>query len=263
MAKANAKQQFFTGFPRPQKNFFQMPNSWTDITAEMKSLAELKVVEYVLRHTWGFQEYGIAKRITTDEFMDGRKRTNRTRMDKGTGLSNRSVIDGLRRAVADGYLIEDVDDTDKARIRKSYQLRMAGRKNLPPDVKNLHAGVKKLDTGGKESSQRSEKDTLERHLKKNTVANGNQSSPVMRLPKLDQPDEKTDLIAQDILDQLGDDHSERFYRQVVSRISEEKIRAALAEIKADGAEHPARAFTYRMNQYARSQLKQAIGESEL
>lgn len=238
-----------------------MPNSWTDITAEMKSLAELKVVEYVLRHTWGFQEYGIAKRITTDEFMDGRKRTNRTRMDKGTGLSNRSVIDGLRRAVADGYLIEDVDDTDKARIRKSYQLRMAGRKNLPSDVKNLHIGVKNLDTGGKESSQRSEKDTLEKHLKKNTVANGDKTSPVMKLPTLDQPDDKTDLIAHDILDELGDKHSEKFYRQVAARVPEQTIRAALAEFKNDGADHPAKAFTYRMNQYAISQLKRAIGKS--
>ena len=92
----------FAGFDLPEQNWFRMPNSWTDITAGMKSLAELKVVEYVLRHTWGYQEYGIAKRISTDEFMHGRRRQDGTRLDRGTGLSNRSVIDGLRHAVEHG-----------------------------------------------------------------------------------------------------------------------------------------------------------------
>lgn len=268
MTENNADKQSFLGFPRPEKNFFQMPNAWTNITSEMKSLAELKVVEYVLRHTWGFQEYGIAKRITTDEFMEGRKRSDGSRMDRGTGLAKQSVIDGVRNAVLHGFLIEEVDNSDRARVKKSYQLKMAGQQasdvatqQLDADVQNLDTGVKNLDIGGLESSHRSEKDTLEKHLKKNTVANGDRKSPVMKLPTLDQPEERTDLIVHDILAELGDGHSENFYRQVAARVPEQTIRAALAELKSDGADHPAKAFTYRMNQYAISQLKRAIGES--
>lgn len=149
----------FPGFDVPEQNWFRLPNSWTNITAEITSLAELKVVEYVLRHTWGYQEYGISKRISTDEFMEGRKRSDGTRMDKGTGLSNKSVIDGLKRAVEDGLLVEEVDDTDRGRIKKYYSVRM----------KQVHTPMKKVHSRGEDSPyqsvrspQRSEKDTLEK-----------------------------------------------------------------------------------------------------
>jgi len=167
----------FPGFGLPEQNWFKLPNDWTDITAGITSLAELKVVEYVLKHTWGYREYGLSKRITTDEFMYGRKRKDGARLDRGTGLSNRSVIDGLRRAVEEGYLIEEVDDSDKARIKKYYALRMNTHVgDSPPeneasqvDVKNLHSGVKnlpaamnKLHSSSERSSQRTEQDTLAR-----------------------------------------------------------------------------------------------------
>lgn len=170
----------FDGFITPTKNWFPMPNNWTDITAEIKSLAELKVVEYVLRHTWGYHEYGIKKSITTDEFMHGRMRADGTRMDKGTGLSNRSVIDGLRAAEEHGYLESEIDTTDKARQVKYYALKMVepdvkilhiSNENL--DVKILHSGYEDTTYHREESSQRrvvssyrSEKDTIERHYRK-------------------------------------------------------------------------------------------------
>src|SRR3954463_7587995 len=96
----------FPGFDRPESNFFRMPNNWTNITAEINNIAELKVVEYILRHTWGFQEYGIKKRITVDEFMKGRKHQDGTRLDKGTGLSERAVRYGLQNALKDGLIEE-------------------------------------------------------------------------------------------------------------------------------------------------------------
>jgi len=153
----------FNGFSKPESNYFKMPNEWPNITAKITSLAELKVIEYVLRHTWGFQEYDIAKKITTDEFMNGRKGKDGDRIDEGTGLSNRSIIDGLRRAVAHGFLIEKVDDRDKARVKKYYMLNMLPSNNDEnnPGVKNLHTGVKKVHSNGEQTSQRSEKETTE------------------------------------------------------------------------------------------------------
>lgn len=55
----------FTGFPSPTRNFFSLPNEMINIIASIKNLAELKVIIYVIRHTWGFHEYGIAKAIST------------------------------------------------------------------------------------------------------------------------------------------------------------------------------------------------------
>ena len=244
----------FSGFDVPRQSWFRLPNEWTDITSDMKSLAELKVVEYVLRHTWGFQEYDIAKRISTNEFMHGRRRQDGTRLDRGTGLSNRSVIDGLRQAVEHGYLIEERDDRDKGRIQKHYRLHM---KTLQPDVKNLHRGVKDLHISSEESSHRTEKDTKERNL---TTVNGDNAdnattSPVSQLSSLEELPEKIELIAHDILAALGDDHSEQFYRLVAARVPAEVIYQALSEIKADGADDAAKVFTYRMNRYALEQLR--------
>jgi hypothetical protein len=113
----------FQGFSKPEANFFRLPNEWTDITANITSLAEMKVVEYVLRHTWGYSEYDLVKKITTDEFMHGRKRIDGTRIDKGTGLSNKSVVEGLSKAVEHGLLEVEVDDSDRARIKKLLSLR--------------------------------------------------------------------------------------------------------------------------------------------
>ena len=89
-----------------------------------------------------------------------------------------------------------------------------------------------------------------------TVSN----SPVRYLPDLDLATEQREFIAGEILDQLGDSHSLKFYTLVAAKVPEAIIREVLAQIKVDGAEHPAKAFTYRMNQYAMKQLKRAIGE---
>jgi len=164
------EQLKYTGFSKPESNFFKMPNDWPNITAKITSLAELKVVEYVLRHTWGYQEYDISKRITNDEFMKGRKNKNGERIDNGTGLSKSSVIDGLRRAVSHGLLIEEINDRDKARIKKYYKLNMKSPKGENNSgVEKLYPGVKKIYPSSKENIPRTEKETIERNNKKDVV----------------------------------------------------------------------------------------------
>src|SRR5438132_11375137 len=107
-------EQTFEGFSKPEANFFRLPNEWTDITAKVTSLAEMKLVEYVLKHTWGYSEFDMVKKITTDEFMHGRKKKSGERIDIGTGLSKPSIIAGLKNAVAHGLLEEETEHADKA-----------------------------------------------------------------------------------------------------------------------------------------------------
>src|SRR5437763_15408604 len=162
----------FTGFSKPEANFFRLPNEWTDITAKVTSLAEMKLVEYVLKHTWGYSEFDVVKKITTDEFMSGRKKKSGERIDIGTGLSKPSVIAGLKSAVEHGLLEEEIDDSDKARIKKFYKLKMKmpledaepEKQASHADVKKLYIGVKDFNSRGKESLHRSEKDTQERYI---------------------------------------------------------------------------------------------------
>src|SRR5260221_11929442 len=87
----------FTGFSRPESNFFRMPNEGIDITADIDNIAEMKIVQYILRETGGYQEYGIKKHITIDEFIRGRKRKDGSRMGSGTRVREMSVCNGIAK----------------------------------------------------------------------------------------------------------------------------------------------------------------------
>lgn len=91
---------------------------------------ELRVVLYIFRHTWGFSkdkdEGGLPrkKHITIQEFMTGRVykrgKNKGKRMDHGTGLSDRGVKNGLEQALKHGFIIREVDDSDKGRVKIYY-----------------------------------------------------------------------------------------------------------------------------------------------
>ena len=228
----------FQGFNKPEANFFRLPNEWTDITASITSLAEIKLVEYVLKHTWGYSEFDMVKKITTDEFMYGRKKKDGTRIDIGTGLSKPSVIEGLNNAVKHGLLEVEIDDSDKARIKKFYKLRMktpleeAGpeEQEVHADVKNVNIGVKNFDSRGKKSLQRSEKDTIERY---NNVAKQNKKDR-------DELDYYAGLLAE----KLGDQKSLTYYKIACRRFNPQKLMEKAAEIISDrGARNPGAVFT--------------------
>src|SRR5947209_19174746 len=171
-AMKTLSDHLFAGFSKPEANFFRLPNEWTDITARITSLAELKLVEYVLKHTWGYSEFDMVKKITTDEFMSGRKKKNGERIDNGTGLSKPSVIEELNNAVKHGLLEVEIDDSDKARIKKYYKLKIRtpieetepDEQGAQADVKKLYSGVKNVNSSSKQSLQRSEKNNLERYM---------------------------------------------------------------------------------------------------
>ena len=230
-------EHMFPGFSKPEANFFRLPNEWTDITAHVTSLAEMKVVEYVLRHTWGYSEYDIVKKITTDEFMYGRKRKSGERIDIGTGLSKPSVIAGLKSAVEHGLLEEEIDDSDKARIKKYYKLKMKTpieekepEKQAPhADVKKLYIGVKNFNSRGKQSLHRSEKDTKERYIN------------VTKQHKKDT--NETDYFAGLIAEKLGDQKSLTYYKIACQRSDPHMLLQKAAEIMADGgARNPGAVF---------------------
>jgi hypothetical protein len=118
--------ELFPGFwhPNEQQGYTQLPHELIDQLHKIDSLTELKIILYVMRHTWGFQEFERAKKITTDEFMFGRKRSDGTRLDNGTGLSDWGIKDGIAKAVKHGYIICETDNRDKARIKKRYAINI-------------------------------------------------------------------------------------------------------------------------------------------
>jgi len=171
----------FQGFAPPEQNWTKLPNVLIEAFPMITSLGELKVLLYVLRHTWGFQEFDPEpKKITIDEFEHGRKRRDGSRLDSGTGLSKNTILDGLERAEAHGFLLIEVDDSDAARIKKSYCLNMLG-------VQKLNPAVQKLNPGGSKVEQRSEKETIERKERK-TAASPRPPSGGSRSASISDPD---------------------------------------------------------------------------
>jgi len=159
----------FEGFEKPTQNWSKLPHSLISSLPIIETVAELKIVLYVLRHTWGYNEFGEPVKITLDEFQHGRKRADGTRLDDGTGLSKPSVVKGCARAVKHGFLEVDVDDRDGSNIEKFYGLKMReasinqGLKDFTPDSSRRGKDIlppsssrKKKDTPGEEEDLESE-----------------------------------------------------------------------------------------------------------
>ena len=56
----------FTGFNEPKENWSKLPNEFVDALPMIETIGEMKVILYILRHTWGFHDD--EKKITLDEF---------------------------------------------------------------------------------------------------------------------------------------------------------------------------------------------------
>lgn len=176
----------FKGFDRPTENYSKLPHSLIDSLPEMDTVAEIKVVLYLLRHTWGFSEFGKPKKLTTDEFANGRKRKDQSRMDAGTGLSDNSVRAGLAKAVEHGFILVETDESDKARIEKWYCLNMG-------DDSNIESRGANFEGLGANFAERTEKETIER--KETEISNSDQTqSKHFTAKELEQANAKMDAI---------------------------------------------------------------------
>lgn len=171
-----------TTLPLPGKAYFQVPHKFIDIMGDLTPSGILLLI-YILRHTWGFSEYGQPKLFTHDEFMSGRKRKDGTRMDPGTGLTKKSVRAGITSLEEIGVITVFTDDSDKARVKNTYMLTVEEKvveedsqdlisegQNLPSEGEkvSLPEGEKVSLEGGK-SIPRTEIDTLDKNSRKKGV----------------------------------------------------------------------------------------------
>ena len=157
----------FPGFQKPDRNWSKLPHALIEALSIIETVGELKVILYVLRHTWGYQEYDSTKRITTDEFQNGRKHRDGSRMDNGTGLSRHAVRDGVHRAVAHGFLVQEEEIyRDRGRRSFVYRLNMLnndvrGAKCAPLTAHACPTDCQTLPPRVLEPAPRSEKETEE------------------------------------------------------------------------------------------------------
>lgn len=148
----------FQGFDEPTENWSKLPHSLIDNLHRITSESELKIILYVLRHTWGYHDS--EKKITIDEFCNGRKRRDGSRIDKGSGMSENAIRAGIEKATEHGFIAVTEDATDKARIKRYYQL-----KGSNSDPQKLNPRPSKVEPQDSTSEPRSEKETNENKLK--------------------------------------------------------------------------------------------------
>lgn len=166
-----AENPKFKGFRQPKESWSKLPHEFIELLPQFDAMSELKVTIYILRHTWGYREYGKKKRLTIDDFVNGRKYTNGKRIDNGTGLSEQAVRDGLKKAIEHGFITCDVDDSDKARVKKYYGLNLAKAQSLASGVQDLDPQLldpnpQDLDPYPQTSIPRTKKETKDRNHKK-------------------------------------------------------------------------------------------------
>src|SRR5882724_11104204 len=116
----------FDGFEyaNPALGYTQIANGNFAILTRIDTLSEVKVILFLMRITWGYQEFDQEKAITVDEFVNGRKRKDGTRIEEGCGLKESAVKEGLAFAIAHGYVLCTIDESDKGRVKKFYRLKM-------------------------------------------------------------------------------------------------------------------------------------------
>ena len=138
----------FDGFEPPVDNFYRLPNSWFDLwgrvreaTGRDRIVSLLKSAEYLAKHTWGYQHFDQPLRLSLDEFEHGRCRRDRSRLDTGTGVAHRHVLQSVK-TLEDLGLVETLrDDADAARKLRYYTLRIARpAPDAPPETAGAFMG---------------------------------------------------------------------------------------------------------------------------
>jgi len=259
------EQKHFKGYSRP--NYTPVPDELFDEQLPDLSGAELKVLLYIIRRTFGFKKE--SDNISLNQLLHGITTKEDVVLDRGTGLSKKTLLETLKNLVEKNLIIsERRRSKEKGDEPTTYRLNVIGE---TPENNNTPRGVKSTPGGGVKSTPHpsdknyTTQDTVIQETVKNTVngvVKGEEKSVLQQLPGLGDPPEKTEYVAKDIiLKALGDEKSAKFYELVAAKIPEQVIREILAEVRADGARSPAKLFTYKIKQYALERQKRGVLKS--
>lgn len=263
----------FQGFYVP--NSTQVPDTLFDELLSELSGAELKVVLYIIRRTFGFKRQ--SDTISINQLLRGITKKNGEVLDRGTGLTKPTLLRALKSLTERSIIIPARQFDEKGGYKATeYRLHIApmpsphaqaapsneiipsplGQKMVQGKAQNYTKPLVKKsaiqdtgiqDTGNNTVNVNGSAKGDEAHRSAMQEAN---RTDLRQLPDLAQEREETQCVAKFILGELGDDHSQAFYYLVAAKVPEHVVRKTLAEIKHDGARSPARVFAHRMKQYA-------------
>lgn len=156
MEKDNQNQKF-PGFPpEPITNFWSYPKILNGFWRYLTS-SEQKVLDYILRRTWGFDKN--LDEISLNQLEKGIKN-----IDKGTGLSRPTIIKSIKGLVIKGFIKKTIGEKANCyELVKDFDypskdsLHFAGKKPLPT--------IDNITIDNKQYSFSSNKDKIEAYKK--------------------------------------------------------------------------------------------------
>ena len=261
----NNFHKHFKGYSKP--NYTPVPDELFDEQLPDLSGAELKVLLYIIRRTFGFKKE--SDNISLSQLLHGITTKENIVLDRGTGLSKKTLLETIKNLIEKNLIIsERRRSKEKGDEPTTYRLNIIGE---TPENNNTPRGVKSTPGGGVKSTPHpsdknyTTQETVIQETVNNTVngvVKGREKSTLQELPDLGDPPEKIAYIAKDIiLKALGDEKSVRFYELVAAKVPEQVIRETLAQVRADGARSPAKLFTYKIKQYALNRRKRGVVKS--
>jgi Bacteriophage replication protein O len=251
-------QKHFRGYSKP--NYTPVPDELFDEQLPDLSGAELKVLLYIIRRTFGFKKE--SDNISLNQLINGITTKEDVVLDRGTGLSKKTLLETLKNLVEKNLILsERRRSKEKGDEPTTYRLNIIGEKaentNTPPGVKSTPGGGVKSTPHPSDKNYTTQETVIQETVNNtvNGVVKGGEKSTLQKLPDLEEPPEKTEYIAEQILNELGDKQSQKFYHLVAAKIPEGVIRETLSEVRVDGARDPARLFTYKIQRYALTKQK--------
>jgi phage replication O-like protein O len=218
----------FRGFRSP--NTTAIPDEvFDELMAELTG-AELKVLLYICRRTFGFKKE--KDNISLHQLVEGITTKKGNRLDGGTGLGKASVARAIKSLEAKEIILR-IKRQSKRRGDEAttYALNFlpVSQNETPPVAKMRHPRVSKVNPQQTVGQQ-----TVGQQTYKN----------VWQKPVINKDQDQVEYYAQLLAERLDDAKSLSYYRIVCARHNPDKLLQKAAEIVKDGqAKKPAAVFT--------------------
>ncbi len=153
METTNSHNLKFPGFPpEPSTNFWSYPKALNGYWHTLSG-SEQKVLDYILRHTWGFKK--ISDEISLTQLERGIEN-----FDKGTGLSRPTIITAVKGLIKKGFIAKKIGEKANCyELVKNFNY--PSKRILPFDSKKSLPTIENFTIENKTIRSSSSKDKVE------------------------------------------------------------------------------------------------------
>jgi len=133
----------FPGFPpEPATNYWPYPKILNGFWYIL-SPSEQKVLDYILRHTWGFKK--TSDNITYKQFLYGIKSKSGSWEDKGCGISRPTLSKALKGLIKKGFIQKEGKERSRYIVYSLVKnLNQIGKETLPDSGKRTLHSIKDI-----------------------------------------------------------------------------------------------------------------------